>query len=214
MLVDRAAAARTALTYRRSTPRRCPRSSPPTGGRAVALLPGLPDDELLELAERVRTRVAADAGRRACRRGVGRAVAAGRRARARCTRRGSRSRRGRSSTRARTAARVGTWRDLGSFQLLLALQDHEALGLYCDAAARPDRGGRGPVRRRAHALARGVHRVQRAVGARGAAALLPPPHAALPDPADRGADRARPRLAPATGSSSGSPYAARRSRAR
>ena len=58
--------------------------------------------------------------------------------------------------------------------------------------ARADRERRGRVRRRAAALARGVHRAQRPVGARRARALLPPPHPALPDPADRAADRARP----------------------
>ena len=55
-----------------------------------------------------------------------------------------------------------------------------------------DRADRGRVRRRAPALARGVHRAQRQLGARGAPALLPPAHAPLPDPQDRGADRPRP----------------------
>ena len=54
---------------------------------------------------------------------------------------------------------------------------------------RPDRGVRGRLRRRADALAGGVHRVQRAVGAGGAPALLSPPHPALPDPPRGGADR-------------------------
>ena len=68
---------------------------------------------------------------------------------------------------------------------------------------RADRAERGPLRRRADALARGVHRGERPVGARGAAAVLPPPHAALPDPPGGGADRAQPRRARATASSSG-----------
>jgi purine catabolism regulator len=55
----------------------------------------------------------------------------------------------------------------------------------------PDVGGGGGVRARAPPLARGVHRAQRAVGARRSRPLLPPPHPALPDPQDRGADRAR-----------------------
>ena len=42
------------------------------------------------------------------------------------------------------------------------------------------------------------------MGAGGQAPLLPPPHAALPDAARRGADRPQPRRARATGSSSGS----------
>ena len=54
---------------------------------------------------------------------------------------------------------------------------------------RPDRGVRGRLRRRADALARGVHRVQRTVGARSEGALLPPSHPALPHPSCRRADR-------------------------
>ena len=57
---------------------------------------------------------------------------------------------------------------------------------------RPDRGGRRGVRRRAAALAGGLHRAERPVGARRAPGLLPPPHAALPDAQSRGADRPRP----------------------
>ena len=125
------------------------------------------------------------------------------------TRRAARSRRARSRSTA-TADGVGelaTYRDLGSFQLLLSLQDDDALRLFCDSILAPDRGVRGRLRRRADALAGGVHRVQRAVGARGEGALLPPSHAALPDPPRRGADRALAGLARATGSTSGSPCA-------
>ena len=59
--------------------------------------------------------------------------------------------------------------------------------------ARSARGRRRRVRRRADPLARGVHRAERPVGEGGARAVLPPPHAALPDPARGGADRPRPR---------------------
>ena len=52
-----------------------------------------------------------------------------------------------------------------------------------------DRGLRRRLRRRADALAGGLHRVQRAVGAGGEGALLSPSHAALPDPPRRGVDR-------------------------
>ncbi len=38
---------------------------------------------------------------------------------------------------------VGTWHDLGSFQLLLSLQDHEALGLFCDSLLGPIEDGEG-----------------------------------------------------------------------
>ena len=95
--------------------------------------------------------------------------------------------------RRRRRARGGVaTQDLGAFTLLLSLQDDEALRLYCDSLLGADRGHRGRVRRRAAALARGLHRAQRELGAGGPRALLPPPHAALPDPQDRGADRARP----------------------
>ena len=57
---------------------------------------------------------------------------------------------------------------------------------------RPDRGRRRGVRRRAAALAGGLHRTERPVGAGGPRGLLPPPHAALPDAQSRGADRPRP----------------------
>ena len=102
------------------------------------------------------------------------------------------------------APEVASWRDLGAFQFLLSVQDDEALRLYCDSVLGPDRERRGRVRRRAAALAGGVPRAQRPVGEGGARALLPPAHAALPDPAHRAAHRARPRRARATASSSGS----------
>ncbi len=90
------------------------------------------------------------------------------------------------------APEVASYEDLGAFTLLLSLQDEDALRLYSDGLLEPDRAHRGRVRRRAPALARGVHRAQRQLGARGARALLPPAHAALPDPEDRGAHRPRP----------------------
>ena len=82
-----------------------------------------------------------------------------------------------------TAPEVASYRDLGAFQLLLSLQDDDALRLYCDSVLGPIENGERRVRRRAAALARGVHRAERPVGAGGARAVLPPPHAALPDPA-------------------------------
>ena len=36
-----------------------------------------------------------------------------------------------------TGRRVASWRDLGAFQLLLSLQDDEALKLYCDSVLGP-----------------------------------------------------------------------------
>ncbi|HEV2062314.1 MAG TPA: helix-turn-helix domain-containing protein, partial [Solirubrobacteraceae bacterium] len=38
---------------------------------------------------------------------------------------------------------LATYRDLGSFQLLLSLQDHEALGLFCNSLLGPIEEGEG-----------------------------------------------------------------------
>jgi purine catabolism regulator len=110
------------------------------GERAVAIVPGLPDEELVDVVERVRARiVAAEAGRRVSA-GAGRAVAAGEARRA--------LHEARCALEARSMADhngggVGTWHDLGSFQLLLSLQDHEALGLFCDTLLGPIEAGEG-----------------------------------------------------------------------
>ncbi len=137
------------------------------GTHASALVPGCDDDELFELAGRVARRVAAmldpAAGVRA---GAGRAVEAGdaRRAyhearwalearalagpdtpgaRSAGQRNGGRpagsGRRGDPAAGGQAAAATGvaTYRDLGSFHLLLALQDSEALALYCDSLLGP-----------------------------------------------------------------------------
>ena len=61
------------------------------------------------------------------------------------TRRAARSRRWRSASapraatgrRRRGAPRIATYKDLGSFQLLLSLQDDEALRLFCDSILGP-----------------------------------------------------------------------------
>ena len=91
-----------------------------------------------------------------------------------------------------SAPEVASWRDLGAFTLLLSIQDDEALKLYCDSVLGPIESRRRGVRRRAAALAGGLHRAERPVGARRPPGLLPPPHAALPDAQSRGADRPRP----------------------
>ncbi len=44
---------------------------------------------------------------------------------------------------AEAAVRVATYRDLGSFQLLLSLQDDEALRLFCDSILGPIEAGDG-----------------------------------------------------------------------
>ncbi len=126
------------------------------GPLVCALVSGLPDAELFTLAERVAGRIAAELGRRVTL-GVGRAVP-GEQARrtyqeARCTleavsfalaangevRRngndnGTSARAGMpAGTSGTVGTRVATYRDLGSFQLLLSLQDNEALKLFCDS---------------------------------------------------------------------------------
>jgi purine catabolism regulator len=123
-----------------------------------ALLPGFLDEELFELSQRVLDRVVAKMGAVPAA-GAGRAVAAGdaRRAyhEARC------------ALEARTLGRpvgaelngnghgtngnggsagkatVATYRDLGSFQLLLSLQDSDALRLFCESLLGPIETGEG-----------------------------------------------------------------------
>jgi purine catabolism regulator len=127
-----------------------------------ALLPGFLDDELFELSQRVLDRVVTKMGS-APAAGAGRAVAAGdaRRAyhEARC------------ALEARTLGRpvgaeangngqhaangngagsgvaakpiIATFRDLGSFQLLLSLQDSDALRLFCESLLGPIESGEG-----------------------------------------------------------------------
>ncbi len=110
----------------------CALIAPPRGGG---------DPELFALAERMRARVSHDVGSDLGA-GAGRIVAAGdlRRAfhEARC------------ALEARAldvngSAPVGlaTFRDLGSFQLLLSLQDDEALRLFCDSILNPIEDGEG-----------------------------------------------------------------------
>ena len=126
-----------------------------TGKFSCALLPlerGAGDDELFALAERVRARVSREAGL-ALAAGAGRAVAGRRpaahvprgalRARgARARRRRERRAKRRGSGRARGDL-LATYRDLGSFQLLLSLQDDDALRLFCDSILAPIEDGEG-----------------------------------------------------------------------
>ena len=53
------------------------------------------------------------------------------------TRRAARWRRGRWRSTATASAALATYRDLGSFQLLLSLQDDDALRLFCDSILAP-----------------------------------------------------------------------------
>jgi purine catabolism regulator len=115
-------------------------------GRFVCavLAPGrADDDELFAVAERLRARVAADVGV-PLDAGAGRPVAAGEARRA--------FHEARCALEARKLAGHGegsgpgalaTFRDLGSFQLLLSLQDDEALRLFCDSILAPIEEGEG-----------------------------------------------------------------------
>src|SRR5690242_20506261 len=103
----------------------------------VALLPGFLDDELFELAERAVAGAAQAVGGRPAA-GVGRAVASGRAREAyheaRCALE-ARELGPAPATNGNGAPppRVATYRDLGSFQLLLSLQDTDALRLFCES---------------------------------------------------------------------------------
>jgi purine catabolism regulator len=131
-----------------------------TGPLTCALVAGLEEDELVTVAERVAEQVAADLGADVVV-GVGRAVPGGEARRAfhegRCALEAvglglngdgpganGGSRNG-SGTHAAAAAggRVATYKDLGSFQLLLSLQDDEALRLFCDSILGPIEAGDG-----------------------------------------------------------------------
>jgi purine catabolism regulator len=109
---------------------------------ACALVAGMPEDELLALAQRVAPRLG-DALRGNVRVAVGRTVATGQARRsfheAKCALEaaslgldGDERRNG-----ADAAASVASYKDLGSFQLLLSLQDDEALRLFCDSILGP-----------------------------------------------------------------------------
>ncbi len=114
-----------------------------TADLTCGLVPGLADDELFELASRVKLGVDGDLGVISDA-GAGRAVdiSSLRRtideargaldARALARRREEPSRRGGAPDTG-----VATFRDLGSYQLLLALQGHEALELFCDSILGP-----------------------------------------------------------------------------
>lgn len=117
------------------------------GNSAVALMPGYLDPELFELAERVHTRVTKTLGS-APGAGVGRAVASAQAREAyheaRCALE-ARALGGAApvvNTNGKPHA-VATYRDLGSFQLLLSLQDSDALRLFCDSLLGPIEQGDG-----------------------------------------------------------------------
>jgi purine catabolism regulator len=125
------------------------------GDHVCALLPGFLDEELFELSQRVLDRVIAKLGGTAPAAGAGRAVAAGdaRRAyhEARCALEartlgrpvGAAEATGNGAGSAAPKPTVATYRDLGSFQLLLSLQDSDALRLFCESLLGPIETGEG-----------------------------------------------------------------------
>ena len=131
---------------------------------ACALLPDMADDELFALGERLATRVAASLGQ-PLRAAAGRAVEAARvreswrEARfaleageltaAADAETGGRNGNGNGNGNGHghaphaAATTLATYRDLGSFQLLLSLQDTDALRLFCDSLLGPIATGEG-----------------------------------------------------------------------
>lgn len=115
------------------------------GRMLCALVDAGEEEELFALAERTRGALAALAGGAGLRAGAGRPVRTGEVRRsfheARCALEASVLARGEADD---GEARTATYRDLGSFQLLLSLQDTQALGLFCDSVLGPveaaDRG--------------------------------------------------------------------------
>ena len=101
-----------------------------------------PDEELFALAERIRTRVSREVGEELPG-GVGRSVGSG------DLRRSFHEARCALEARALAVGSNGappllaTYRELGSFQLLLSLQDDEALRLFCDSILSPIEQGEG-----------------------------------------------------------------------
>jgi purine catabolism regulator len=112
----------------------------------VALLPGFLDDELFELAERAVAATGEAVGARPLA-GAGRAVPAGRAREAyheaRCALEARELGSANGASNGASAASVATYRDLGSFQLLLSLQDSDALRLFCESLLGPIEHGEG-----------------------------------------------------------------------
>ena len=111
------------------------------GALSCALLPvGGTEEELFALAERVRGAVADEIGADLAA-GAGRAVPAGEVRRAFHEARWALEAVGFETNGA--GHRLATYRDLGSFQLLLQLQDDDALRLFCDSILSPIELGEG-----------------------------------------------------------------------
>ncbi len=114
-----------------------------TGTLSCALLPvGGSEEELFALAERVRGAVSAEIGAELAA-GAGRAVPAGDVRRAFHEARWALEAVAFESEGNGGSHRLATYRDLGSFQLLLQLQDDDALRLFCDSILSPIEVGEG-----------------------------------------------------------------------
>jgi purine catabolism regulator len=116
-----------------------------TGSLTCALVPGIPDEELFALASRVGARLGSEL-ETPLGVGVGRGVPGGDARRsfheARCAVEAlalgmAAAPSANGSTANLGAPRIATYKDLGSFQLLLSLQDDEALRLFCDSILGP-----------------------------------------------------------------------------
>ena len=127
-----------------------------SGSLTCALCAALPDEELFAIAERVGGRIAGELDHSVVV-GAGRGVPAGEAQRsfheARCAVEsiglglvgvadGAPNGNGVGAA-TEASVRVATYRDLGSFQLLLSLQDDEALRLFCDSILGPIEAGDG-----------------------------------------------------------------------
>jgi PucR family transcriptional regulator, purine catabolism regulatory protein len=120
-----------------------------SGRFACALLPAFLDDELFELSERLVERAADALGGARPLAGAGRAVPVGRAREAyheaRCALE-ARELGAPANGNGRNGighGAVATYRDLGSFQLLLSLQDSDALRLFCESLLGPIESGEG-----------------------------------------------------------------------
>jgi PucR family transcriptional regulator, purine catabolism regulatory protein len=100
------------------------------------------DEELFALAERLRARASADVGAELAA-GAGRLVPAGELRRGFHEARCALEARSLAVNGGTGASGLATYRDLGSFQLLLSLQDDEALRLFCDSILAPIEEGEG-----------------------------------------------------------------------
>jgi len=115
-----------------------------SGSLTCALLPGMSEEELFALAQRVAERASQDLGL-PVRLGAGRAVGGGEAKRtfheARCALEAlslaDMGQNGGAAAGRPARPEIATYKQLGSFQLLLSLQDDEALRLFCDSILGP-----------------------------------------------------------------------------